>query len=155
MNKESSINRKNKLAALFRKGNRSEAVNKLIDLRNEYPELKNELILISILTPSYNSSKFIEETIQSVINQTYFFIDPPYTVAGKRLYTHFDIDHESLFSMTSQIKGKFMLTYDNTIEIRRLADQYNLLYRTVPMKTTHHIEKSEVIISDNFDWWKD
>ena len=84
----------------------------------------------------------------------YFFIDPPYTVAGKRLYTHFEIDHEKLFSLTSKLKGKFMLTYDDTKEIRDLAVKYNLDFRTIPMKTTHHIQKNEIIISDNFDWWK-
>lgn len=83
----------------------------------------------------------------------YFFIDPPYTVAGKRLYTYSEIDHEYLFELTSKLQGKFMLTYDNTNEIRQLADKYNLCYRTVPMKTTHHLEKNEIIISDNFSWW--
>jgi DNA adenine methylase len=83
----------------------------------------------------------------------YYFIDPPYTVAGKRLYTHFDIDHEKLFYLTSKLKGKFMLTYDDTSEIRHLAFKYNLDFRTIPMKTTHHLEKNEVIISDKFDWW--
>ena len=86
-------------------------------------------------------------------DEAYFFIDPPYTVAGKRLYTYFDIDHERLFDFTSQLKGKFMLTYDDTAEIRQLADKYNLQYRTIPMKTTHHLEKNEIIISDNFTWW--
>lgn len=85
---------------------------------------------------------------------SYSFIDPPYTVAGKRLYTHYEIDHDALFALTSQLKGKFMLTYDDTIEIRELANKYNLNYRTIPMKTTHHIQKNEIIISDNFNWWK-
>lgn len=85
---------------------------------------------------------------------SYSFIDPPYTVAGKRLYTHYEIDHDALFALTSQLKGKFMLTYDDTIEIRELANKYNLNYRTIPMKTTHHIKKNEIIISDNFNWWK-
>jgi DNA adenine methylase len=83
----------------------------------------------------------------------YFFIDPPYTVAGKRLYTHFDIDHEKLFYWTSKLKGKYMLTYDDTSEIRHLAYKYNLDFRTIPMKTTHHLEKNEIIVSDNFTWW--
>ena len=83
----------------------------------------------------------------------YFFIDPPYTVAGKRLYTHFAIDHEKLFMLTARLKGKYMLTYDNTPEIRQLADKYNLQYRTIPMKTTLHYEKHEIIISDNFNGW--
>jgi DNA adenine methylase len=82
-----------------------------------------------------------------------FFIDPPYTVAGRRLYTHFEIDHENLFALTAKLKGKFMLTYDDTPEIRMLADKYRLRYKTVPMKTTHHLKKTELIISDNFLWF--
>jgi DNA adenine methylase len=47
-----------------------------------------------------------------------------------------------------------MLTYDNTAEIQKLAEFYRLPYKTIPMKTTHHLEKMEIIISDNFSWWK-
>lgn len=95
--------------------------------------------------------KIIEQN--SANRNTYFFIDPPYTIAGKRLYTYFDIDHEQLFYLTSKIQGKFMLTYDDTEEIRALANKYQLAFRTIPMKTTHHLEKNEIIISDNFNWW--
>jgi DNA adenine methylase len=45
--------------------------------------------------------------------KAFFFIDPPYTIAGRRLYTHFDIDHELLFKQVAKLKGKFMLTYDD------------------------------------------
>ncbi|MDA3818228.1 MAG: DNA adenine methylase [Prolixibacteraceae bacterium] len=93
------------------------------------------------------------EKIKNDVN-TYSFIDPPYTVAGRRLYTHFEIDHDSLFALTAQLKGKFMLTYDDTEEIRGLAEKYKLDFRTIPMKTTHHIQKNEIIISDNFEWWE-
>ncbi len=86
--------------------------------------------------------------------ETSFFVDPPYTKAGKRLYTHFDINHDNLFALVSRLKGRFMITYDDCDEIRDLAKKYNLDYRTIPMKTTHHIEKKEIIISDNFYWWK-
>lgn len=97
---------------------------------------------------------FIEMEKATNDKNCYFFIDPPYTVAGKRLYTHFEINHDKLFFLTSKLKGKFMLTYDDTKEIRDLAAKYNLDFRTIPMKTTHHIQKNEIIISDNFDWWK-
>jgi len=91
---------------------------------------------------------------QNLTNKSaYFFIDPPYTVAGKRLYTHFSIDHEKLFELTAQLQGKFMLTYDDTPEIRQLAQKHNLQFRTIPMKTTLHIQKNEIIISDNLTWW--
>ncbi len=94
---------------------------------------------------------FLEKNISE--KEKYFFIDPPYIKAGRRLYTYFDIDHERLFKITSRLSGKYLLTYDDTDEIRSLADKYNLVYKTIPMKTTHHIQKNEIIISDNFDWW--
>jgi len=100
---------------------------------------------------SGDAFKIIEENLNH--KSAYFFIDPPYTIAGKRLYTHFDINHERLFELTSQLKGKFMLTYDDTPEIRNLADKYHLQFRTIPMKTTLHFEKNEIILSDNFSWW--
>lgn len=95
------------------------------------------------------------ELIKENINRSdaYFFIDPPYTLAGRRLYTHFQIDNEKLFYLSSKIKGRFMLTYDDTEEIRKLAAKYSLDSKRIPMKTTHHLEKYEIVISDNFDWW--
>jgi len=95
--------------------------------------------------------KIIEKN--STNKKAFFFIDPPYTIAGKRFYTHFDIDHERLFSLISKIEGRFMLTYDDANEIILLANKYKLPFRAIPMKTTHHLEKNEIIISDNFNWW--
>lgn len=122
-----------------------------------YPKtLHDRIVAIGFVKDriSFVTGDAFETLEQNLDNErAYFFIDPPYTVAGKRLYTHFDIDHERLFALTSQLKGKFMLTYDDTTEIRQLADKYNLRYRTIPMKTTHHLQKNEIIISDNFSWW--
>lgn len=122
-----------------------------------YPKtLRDRILAISYVKDKINfiSGDAFEVLEQNINNEmAYFFIDPPYTVAGKRLYTYSNINHEKLFKLTAQLKGKFMLTYDDTIEIRQLADKYNLQYRTIPMKTTHHIEKNEIIIADNFTWW--
>ena len=82
----------------------------------------------------------------------FFFIDPPYTIAGRRLYTHFDVDHNRIFELASKMSGHFLLTYDDTNEIRSLADKYGLMYQTIPMQTTHLITKEELLISDNFEW---
>jgi DNA adenine methylase len=95
----------------------------------------------------------IEQNLKN--DKAYFFIDPPYTIAGRRLYTHFELDHTKLFTLAAQIKGKFMMTYDDTPEIRKLVAQNNLHFKTIPMKTTHHLKKNEIIISDNFSWWKE
>jgi DNA adenine methylase len=123
-----------------------------------YPKtLRDRILAVAHVKPKMKfitGDAFAElEKIKNDVN-IYSFIDPPYTVAGRRLYTHFEIDHDALFALTSQLNGKFMLTYDDTEEIRGLAVKYNLDFRTIPMKTTHHIQKNEIIISDNFDWWK-
>lgn len=83
---------------------------------------------------------------------TFFFIDPPYTIAGKRLYKHYNVDHQRIFELASQMKGHFLLTYDDTEEIRHYARSFGLPYQTIPMQTTHLITKEELLISDNFDW---
>jgi len=124
-----------------------------------YPKtLRDRILAIAYVKDKINfisgdAFQVLEENINN--KNAYFFIDPPYTIAGKRLYRYFDIDHEKLFELTSQLKGKFMLTYDDTSEIRLLADKFKLMYRTIPMKTTLHYEKNEIIISDNFSWWTD
>lgn len=122
-----------------------------------YPKtLRDRILAINYIKDKINfiagdAFEVLEQNLYNI--DAYFFIDPPYTIAGKRLYTHFNVDHERLFDLTSQIRGKFMLTYDDTSEIRQLADNHNLQYRTIPMKTTLHFEKNEIIISDNFSWW--
>jgi DNA adenine methylase len=122
-----------------------------------YPKtLRDRIIAIDYIKDkiAFVKGDAFEAMAQQLDNpDTYFFIDPPYTVAGKRLYTHYDIDHEKLFELTAQLNGKYMLTYDDTPEIRQLANKYHLDYRTIPMKTTHHLEKREVIVSDGFGWW--
>jgi DNA adenine methylase len=124
-----------------------------------YPKtLRDRILAINYIKDkiTFISGDAFEVLEQNLNNESaHFFIDPPYTIAGKRLYTYFEIDHERLFELTAQLKGKFMLTYDDTPEIRQLVKEYNLQFRTIPMKTTLHFEKNEIIISDNFSWWTD
>ncbi len=81
-----------------------------------------------------------------------FFIDPPYTVAAKRLYAHWDIDHDRLFRIASSLSGDFLMTYDNAEEIKDLARKHDFDARLVPMKNTHHAKKMELLISRDFAW---
>jgi len=81
-----------------------------------------------------------------------FFIDPPYTLAGRRLYTHSEIDHEELFSLAGKLAGDFLMTYDNAEEIRGLAARHGFDMRLVPMKSTHHAEMLELLIGRDLSW---
>jgi DNA adenine methylase len=85
-----------------------------------------------------------------------FFIDPPYTAAGKkaghRLYKYSELNHEELFEMAHGICGDFLMTYDDTAEIRLLAQRHGFDIQRVPMKNTHHSQMWEVLIGPNLDW---
>ena len=81
-----------------------------------------------------------------------FFLDPPYTVAGRRLYTHSEIDHRRLFDLAESLASDFIMTYDDAAEIRWLAYRHRFAVRGVAMKSTHHSRKIEIIISRDLAW---
>lgn len=85
-----------------------------------------------------------------------FFIDPPYTAAGKkagtRLYTYNELDHEALFTLASKLRGDFLMTYDNAEGVRVMAARYGFSVVAIPMKNTHHAEMDELLIGRNLGW---
>ena len=89
-------------------------------------------------------------------NDVVFFIDPPYTAggkkAGKRLYRHFSIDHECLFTLCQSVKGDFLMTYDNADEVKTMAREHGFQMRLIPMKNTHHATMEELVIGKNLSW---
>ena len=81
------------------------------------------------------------------------FLDPPYTKAAKRLYNNWDFDHRALFENLRHQRAPFLVTYDDTPEISRLADEFGFDKRCVRMKNTHHARKMELLIGRDFDWF--
>ena len=82
-----------------------------------------------------------------------FFIDPPYTAAGKRagrrLYTYNEIDHEALFERMSEVRGVFMMTYDESPDVIEMAGRQGFHLAKVPMKSTHHAVMYELLITSH------
>lgn len=87
---------------------------------------------------------------------TIFFIDPPYTAggkkAGKRLYKHYELDHERLFALCETLKGDFLMTYDNADEVKKMARSYGFQMRLIPMTNTHHATMEELVIGKDLSW---
>ncbi len=85
-----------------------------------------------------------------------YFIDPPYSAAGKkagtRLYTHFILDHESLFNLAETLKGDFLMTYDNAEGVKQMADRHGFVTEAIAMKNTHHAEMTELLIGRDLGW---
>lgn len=87
---------------------------------------------------------------------TVFFIDPPYTAAGKRagrrLYTHSELNHAELFRVTRAVAGDFLMTYDDAEGVQELARMQGFDMELVAMKSTHHTEMMELLIGRNLMW---
>lgn len=85
-----------------------------------------------------------------------FFIDPPYTAAGKRagrrLYTHSELDHKELFRVTSTVAGDFLMTYDDADGVRELATIYGFDTEVVAMKNKHHAKMTELLVGRDLNW---
>ena len=85
-----------------------------------------------------------------------FFVDPPYTAwgkrAGRRLYRHHELDHEELFRTVSRLRGAFLMTYSSDWGVHELAGQFGLDTEEVPMRSSHHVKMSEVLIGPDLDW---
>jgi DNA adenine methylase len=87
-----------------------------------------------------------------------FFIDPPYTAggsgkrAGRRLYKYSELDHERLFDLAKEIKGDFLMTYDNDPEVLSMARKRGFQTALIPMKNTHHAKMLELLIGKDLRW---
>jgi DNA adenine methylase len=85
-------------------------------------------------------------------NDAVYFIDPPYTKAGCRLYRYSDVDHVALFDLAARLRGDFLMTYDNVKEVQEMARVRDFEMKAVAMKSTHHAEKNELLIGRDLSW---
>ncbi|MEA2062186.1 MAG: DNA adenine methylase, partial [Gemmatimonadota bacterium] len=108
-----------------------------------------------------NRIEFVESDAFRVIEKhlddytAALFLDPPYTVTGRRLYRFNEIDHDQLFYFAAMHKGPVLLTYDDALEIRNLAERHNFAYKRIVMQNTHLQKKYELLISRDFEWLKE
>ncbi len=125
-----------------------------------YPEtLASRVRIIGQISPRLD---FIEGDGFAVIEEhlsspnVCFLLDPPYTFAGKRagrrLYTHWDVDHGRLFDLMAKMGSPFLATYDESDEIISMARARGFDVILVPMQNTHLARKWELLISSNLEW---
>ena len=83
-----------------------------------------------------------------------FYVDPPYTVAAKRLYSNWEIDHDALFAALGDCKGDFLMSYDNAPDVLAMVKRHGFESKPVAMKSTHHAKMTELLIGRNLKWLK-
>jgi DNA adenine methylase len=81
-----------------------------------------------------------------------FYIDPPYTLAARRLYSRWQINHARLFAALKRCKGDFLMSYDNTKEVADLAAKFGFESKPIAMKNTHHAKMTELLIGRDLSW---
>lgn len=87
-----------------------------------------------------------------VEENTALYVDPPYTKAARRLYRNWQVDHRKLFEKMSGVSGAFLMSYDNDEKIQDMAREFDFQCRPVRMKSTHHAEMTELLISRDLGW---
>ena len=76
------------------------------------------------------NTKVLNQDYKSVIlnnntSNAFFFIDPPYE-KSKDLYKDSIIDYEELAIVLSKVKGKFILTLNDSPDIRRIFNKFKI-----------------------------
>jgi DNA adenine methylase len=83
---------------------------------------------------------------------TFFYLDPPYEGSGKQHYKHSDIDYEELKNLLENIKGKFLLSINQSKNIKELFNNFNIAKvktkYTNPLTGGQSIDKTELLISN-------
>lgn len=91
--------------------------------------------------------------------ETVFFVDPPYTAskkqAGRRLYKYHELSHQVLFKVMREIAGDFLMTYDDSEEVRSLAAENGFEVKPVDMTGTHNARRTELLIGRKLDWLRE
>src|SRR5204863_2836096 len=82
-----------------------------------------------------------------------FYIDPPYTLAARRLYKVWQIEHSRLFAVMADCAGDFLMSYDNTAEIAKLAKKHGFESRPIANPTTGRGRPTHLLVGRNISNW--
>ena len=91
-------------------------------------------------------------TLKHDTPNTFFFLDPPYE-ASKGLYKNPLIDYNKMADRLKRIKGKFILTLNDSPEIRKVFNDFNIRGISVRGGSSDNIDvgkgtRKEVIVSN-------
>lgn len=84
--------------------------------------------------------------------ETFFYLDPPYEESGK-LYTHSSLPIKDVYNALKNIKGRFLISYNDSTEAKKLFKNYYINYADTTYEHTNTVGKrikKEMLIS-NYD----
>ena len=94
------------------------------------PNIEPKLRKIPKYAEYMKNTKVLNQDYKSVIKSndskdTYFYLDPPYE-SSKGLYAKSDFNYEELAGVLSKVKGKFVLSLNDSPNIRNIFKQFKI-----------------------------
>lgn len=113
-------------------GGKSQAGNYKLNCRYSKPSLIAKIKAIAkhkdnIMLSNLDAVDFLQQVVSNVELKCLVNLDPPYYVKGKGLYQNFFVhdDHYRLFEEVKKIQQPWIVTYDDTVEIREIYEEFN------------------------------
>lgn len=94
-----------------------------------------------------DAADFIEEKLPDLPKRTLVYLDPPYYKKGKHLYKNFYVheDHEEVARLVSNINQYWVVTYDNTPEIKKMYAEFPSITYGLQYSAADRYRGSEVM----------
>lgn len=130
----------------------TKGVGKIYNNSNPYNKLKN----IDEYQKRMDNTTILNQDYKTVIKkydspQTFFFLDPPYEIGSKTVYKKSFFNFEELNNLLRGLKGKFILTLNDSSNIRNIFKGFKITGITVPGKGGKDIgvkDRKELIIKN-------
>lgn len=94
-----------------------------------------------------DAMELLPKLLKSASRTTAVFVDPPYTVAGERLYKHSEIDHANLFALLAKSECNFLMTLDASPDVVDLVNGHGFAAARVLVKGNRHNRVHELVIT--------
>ena len=109
-------------------------------IKTDFSKYKTRLENVIIL-----NNDFSDVIMQYDNEKTFFFIDPPYESQKKNDYTNY-VTPEQVYNAVKNIKGKFILTYNDSQKIRDLFKDYNIQNNQV--RYSNKLDKAPRLVNE-------
>lgn len=100
---------------------------------------------------NHDVRSFLTSYLPKYMDHAFVYFDPPYFNKGKQLYKNFftETDHETIHSLIDQLQCPWMVTYDNTEEIKAIYADHTCWYFDLVYGVANSGKTSEVLYVSN------
>lgn len=115
----------------------------LIERIERIAELSHRVVLYNM-----DAGALLSQVLPTLPARTLTYLDPPYYVKGKDLYQNHYVhqDHETIARLVAKVKQPWMVSYDNTPEIREIYSKHPQRFFGLKYSAQSRYEGSEILV---------